>query len=93
MDSHRYLVTSTNSTEPYIMQIAVGESTDLATLVSNELMSETMYVASTNLFDSGVQEIMSSRVATGSKVWARALCIGANAKTISFYFGLHEYEG
>ena len=52
-----------------------------------------MYISGTNNNDSGISEAMSSRVATGTKVWARAACIGATAKTINVYFGIHEYEG
>lgn len=93
MDASRFLITSSSSTEPFCIQIAVGESADLAALVAAEAMSEVMYVASTNLFDEGIQQVATSNVASGSKVWARCICIGANAQTVSLYFGLHEYEG
>ena len=93
MDASEILITGTNSTNPYAIQIACCESSGLAALVASEQMSEAVYIASTNLFDSGVQPIKTVRIPTGTKVWARTVCVGSNGSTLSFYFGLHEYEG
>lgn len=92
-DAHRFLVTTTDSTAVFKVQVIAGESADLAALVSAETFTEAPYVSATNNADSGIGDIMSSRVLTGVKVWARCICIGQNAKTINAYFGLHEYEG
>jgi hypothetical protein len=92
-DAHRYLVTSTNSTSPYIIQIITGESTDFASKLSNEQFTETPYVAATNNNDSGIEDVMTIRVAVGEKVWARCACVGQNGTTLDFYFGIHEYAG
>lgn len=92
-DAHRFLVTATNSTNPYIIQIAGGESADLAALVAAEAFTEAPYIAATNNNDSGISDVMSSRVAAGTKVWARCACIGGNGTTLNAYIGLHEYAG
>jgi hypothetical protein len=92
-DGHEYLVTSTSATATYIVQLAIGESLELADRITNEEFSEVLYVAASNLNDSGVGMVMGSRLPSGSKLWARCACIGQNAKTIDFYIGLHEYEG
>jgi len=92
-DSHRLLVTTTNSTNPFIIQVIAGESADFATKLAAEEFTEAPYVSGTNNNDSGISNIMSSRVTAGVKAWARCACIGANATTISLYFGIHEYQG
>lgn len=92
-DAHRYIVTTTNSTNAYIIQIVAGESADIATNLANEAFSETMYISASNNNDSGIETIKTSRIPTGTKVWVRTACIGGNGTTISLYFGLHEYSG
>jgi len=92
-DAHRFMITATNSTKPYIIQIAAGESAGLAALIATEMFTEIPYIAASNNNDSGISDIMTRRVPVGTKVWARACCIGGNGTTISFYFGIHEYEG
>ena len=37
--------------------------------------------------------VQSVRLAAGTKAWARCVAKGENTGTLSFYFGLHEYEG
>lgn len=92
-DAHRLIVTSTDSTSPFITQIVAGEFADIPTKLADEEYSETPYISATNLNDSGIEEIMVRRALVGEKVWARICCIGQNAKTLNLYFGLHEYEG
>lgn len=92
-DAHRFLVTSTDSTEVFHMQVAAGESADLAAAITAKNYTSFPYIAPTNNNDSGISDIMTSRVPAGVKVWARVICIGQNAKTINAYFGIHEYEG
>ena len=38
-------------------------------------------------------ELMMRRQNAGTKVWARVLAVGADTGTVSFFVGLHEYEG
>lgn len=92
-DLYRLLVTVTNSTEPYIFQIATGESSELAAKVAAGEFTSAPYVAATNSNDAGIADVMDPRDAAGTKVWARVCCIGQNAKTLSAYFGIHEYIG
>ena len=90
-DAHRFMVTSTDSTLPFIIQIATGESAGLAAKIAAEEFTEAPYVSATNNNDSGIQDILSIRISAGEKVWARAACIGGNGNTIDFYYGIHEY--
>ena len=92
-DSHRFMVTTTDSTSPFVVQIVAGESATIAASIIAEEYTEFMYVSGTNNNDSGIGDIMSSRIATGIKAWARCECVGQTAKTLNVYFGIHEYEG
>jgi len=90
-DAHRILVTTTDSTEVFFVQFVIGESADIAALIAAEDFTEFGYISATNNADSGISPIISKRIATGTKVWARCICIGQNAKTINLYVGIHEY--
>jgi hypothetical protein len=92
-DPHRYLITTTDSTSPFILQFATGESAGLATKISNSEYSSFMYISASNNNDSGVEDMMSPRITTGEKVWVRVACIGQTGKTLNGYFGIHEYIG
>lgn len=92
-DGHRFMVIDTNSTNPYIVQIATGESAGLAAKIAAEEFTEAPFISATNNNDSGISDIMSIRVDVGEKVWARCACIGSSGSTFSFYYGFHEYIG
>lgn len=92
-DMHRFIVTTTNSTNIFAIQVCIGESADLAALILAEDFTEFTYISASNNNDSGIEEAMNSRADAGSKVWARCLCINADAKTLSGYYGIHEYIG
>lgn len=92
-DAHRVMVTTTNSTEVFHIQFIVGESSGLAGKVTTKDYTGMGYIAATNNADSGISEIMTKGITVGTKVWARTICIGQDAKTINFYLGLHEYVG
>jgi len=91
MDAHRALVTTTDSTEVFITQFVNGESADIAAKIAAEDFTEVAYISATNNADAGISEVMSKRILSGTKVWARVICIGQNAKTINLYIGIHEY--
>ena len=91
VDAHDILVTTTNSTEPFFIQFVLGESAGIADLILAEDFTEVPYISATNNADSGVEPIINKRIVTGTKIWARTICIGQNAKTINFYVGIHEY--
>jgi hypothetical protein len=92
-DLHRVLITGTDSTVQFIVQIVSGESAGIAAKIAAEDFTEFPYISATNNNDSGISDIMAKRVVAGEKIWARTCCIGQDAKTINCYFGLHEYEG
>lgn len=77
-DAHRFLVTTTNSTSAFIIQIVSGESADIAAKIAAEQFTETPYISATNNSDSGIEELMTIRLAVGIKVWARCACVGQN---------------
>lgn len=91
-DMHRILVTETDSTAPFIIQIVSGESSEIAAKIAAEDFDEVPFVSATNLNDSGISEVIDKRIDSGEKIWMRCACIGENAKTIGFYIGLHEYD-
>jgi len=92
-DLHRFLVTTTNSTSAFIIQVVKGESADIAAKLASEDYSEFPYISATNNADSGINDILDTRVSVGEKLWARCACVGQNGTTIAFYFGIHEYIG
>ena len=92
-DLHLFLVTNTDSTTPFIMQIIKGESADFAAKIAAKDYSTVPYVSVSNNNDSGISFIQQTRVNTGQKLWVRVANIGATGKTLSAYFGLHEYVG
>ena len=92
-DIHRVMVTATNSTNPYIVQIVCGESADIATKLAAQQYTEFGYISASNNNDSGITDVLEPRQLTGCKVWARCACVGGNGTTLAFYFGIHEYAG
>jgi hypothetical protein len=91
-DFHRCLITGTNSTATFIIQIVSGESSEIADKLTAEDFNEFPYISSSNSNDSGISEVIDKRCAVGEKIWMRACCIGQDAKTISLYNGIHEYD-
>ena len=90
-DGHRLMVVSTNSTSQHIIQAAPGESADLAAKIAAKEFTMFPYVAATNQNDSGISDIISGRIDSGTKAWWRVACVGQNATTLDFYLGIHEY--
>lgn len=92
-DQHRFMVIATNSTNSFVIQVVAGESADIAAKIAAEEFSESPYISATNNNDSGINDVMVRRQDAGTKAWARCACIGSSGSTLSFYFGIHEYEG
>lgn len=90
-DLHRAMITSTDSTVQFIVQLIKGESADIAAKLSAEDFTEFPYVSGSNNNDSGITEIIDCRCAVGEKLWARCACVGLTGKVLDFYFGIHEY--
>lgn len=91
-DFHRVLVTATNSTRPFIVQIVSGESSGIVAKLAAEDFDEFPYISATNNNDSGISDVIDKRLNSGEKVWMRCADIGGNATTFNFYIGLHEYD-
>lgn len=90
-DPHRLLFTNAESNESYFLQIANGAS-GAAGLAAGTYTEAAFHPAS-NQIDSGPVDIQTRRIATGTKVWVRCMCPGVNTATLTFYYGIHEYEG
>jgi len=90
-DIHRMRVTALNDSGVYTIQFACGESSELADILTAETFSEILVKRDSASAQTVVEEVIMRRCNTGDKIWARASVVGANAKTISFYYGLHEY--
>jgi len=90
-DGHRFLMSSTNSAGVYAIQLIAGEYVDIPRRLANKEYTTAPYTASTTANDAGIYDFMSRRIPAGAKVWARAAGVGLNGKTLSFYFGFHEY--
>lgn len=90
-DAHRILVTTTNSTNAFVIQIVIGESSDIAAKLLAKDYNVVPFISATNNADSGITDIISKRITAGTKVWARCACVGANGTNINFYIGIHEY--
>lgn len=91
-DLHRVLITTTNSTSPFVIQIVEGESADIAAKIAAEDFTEFPYIAPTNNNDSGIAHLIDILANAGLKHWARCCDIGRDGTNINFYFGLHEYD-
>jgi hypothetical protein len=91
-DFHRVLVTGTNSTRPFNIQIIIGESSGFAAKLLAEDFDEFPYISATNNNDSGINETIDKRYVVGEKVWMRCVDIGGNGTNINFYIGVHEYD-
>jgi hypothetical protein len=86
------LITTTDSTTAFIIQIVTGESADIAAKIVTENFYEFPHVAATNANDGGIIEIGTPNIVSGKKVWARACCLNESAKTINLYFAIKEFE-
>ena len=92
IDAHRVMGTTTDSTSPFFVQFVIGESADIAAKIAAKQYTEFGYIAATNANDAGITNILTFDMDVGTKVWARCICIGQNAKTINFYVGVHEHD-
>lgn len=90
-DLHRILFTATEKNALYYFQLAYGEDADAAVTAGN--YTEVGFVPASNQIDSGPVNIQTRRENVGTKVWARCMAPGEDTGTMSFIFGLHEYEG
>ena len=91
-DPHEIVITYTEKAGTYFLQITRGDSgaAGLAAGTYTEVVYESDSVGAKA---AGITKIQTGRAPSGSKLWARALCVGENTAEIKFYCGIHEYEG
>jgi len=88
-DPHSIVISSTERTATYFVQLARGDSG--AAGLSAGTYTEFVYSASTNKY-SGIISMQTGRAPVGAKLWARCMCPGQDTGTMNFYLGIHEYE-
>lgn len=91
-DAAEVLITAVNDNAMYVVQISWGESTALAGNLTSGEYTEFPVKRDSASIQSSKETIPMKPLPVGTKLWARTLCIGQNAKTLSFYFGVHEYK-
>jgi hypothetical protein len=89
-DLHHFHVVDANDASMFRIQIGFGES-GAAALASLDITEQCYMREAAN--NTAVQtQIISKRQDVGTKAWIRVWCVGANAKTLSLAFGIHEYD-
>lgn len=86
-DAHRIMIEDVSTTATTFVRFYTGES------ASRVFLTEVVIKAQTNQIDSGPIEIQMLRVPFNVKLWAQCMTPGEDAKTVSFYYGIHGYEG
>jgi len=91
-DGHRWLITAVEHANAiYLVQVAAGTS-GAAGLTAGTYSEFVVKPITTNArsFPGWIQ---SRRLPAGTRVWVRVWAVGQNTGTLSFFFGIHEYEG
>jgi len=78
-----------NST--HFIQFAFGAST--AALISSGSYTEIVYKPQATNTEEIPYPFITRRQNAGTKCWARVRAVGADTGTVSFFVGIHEYEG
>ena len=90
-DPHEMLIASAQEETVYMIQFARGAS-GAAGLAAGTYTELVVGVDATKKFKS-ITSVQTGRAPAGSLLWARCIAMGQNTGTLSFYFGLHEYQG
>ena len=85
------IVSHEHNTNVYALQLAYGESTELAAKLTAENFGDDMIVTGAGNSETGPTDIDSMRVPAGQKVWLRIWAKGQNTGTLDVYPGIHEY--
>lgn len=91
-DPHIVNITAANFTGTYFMQFVYGESADLDQKITDKDYFSHIYIADSASVKASSEPTQSRRVPAGQKLWVRIMVNLQNAKTLDFFFGLHEYE-
>lgn len=92
-DLHNLLVSDSNFAGVYYIQIAFGESADLAAKITAKTYTALIYNAVAATSRAVSIPVMTRRQTAGTKAWVRIMVPSQNGKTLNFYIGGHEYEG
>lgn len=93
-DFHKVLIHGhERNTNMYVMQMASGESADLAAKLVSEDFTELTLVTGGGTSEVGAIDFKDIRCDAGDKVWARIWADGQNTGWLDFYIGIHEYIG
>jgi len=91
-DPHRFMVTAAeHDNTTYLVQIASGTSGDVGLAAGT--YTETVFHTTGNKVGAVPAFIQTVRIAAGTKAWVRLWARTKDTGTLTFYFGLHEYEG
>jgi hypothetical protein len=90
-DVHQINISSATSTTPYKLRFVYGTGT-LADAIAAGQFTETMIRVSSDVGRMGTSAIRMPRLAAGTQVWVQCKNATNNA-TVTFFVGLHEYEG
>lgn len=91
-DLHRIQVVAVESANAtHFVQIAFGSS-GAAALTAGTYTEFVFHPQSVQGAET-ILDVQTRRILAGVKGWVRLLARGQNTSTMSFYFGLHEYEG
>ena len=90
-DFHRIFVNDTERTAWHFLQFAFG-ATGAGAYTAGEF-TELVFEPASNQIEESPIEVWTKRQDAGTKAWARAFIPGLDTGTVTFFLGLHEYEG
>lgn len=91
-DLHRLMITDVEK-DGAVHFIQIGFGTSGAQALTDGTYTEVVYKPQATNTEETPVAIQTRRQAAGTKAWARVLSYDQNTGTVSFYFGLHNYEG
>ncbi len=89
-DIHRIVVSATESNVRYRLRLAWG--TSYAAAISANDFTEIEFMPTSNQADNGPANLIVDQIAVGTKIFAAVWAIGQNTSTISFNYGILEYN-
>jgi hypothetical protein len=90
-DFHRLAIVNIERSFHYFVQVALGASA--AAALSSGDFSDLVYEAPSAATGEAPILVQTRRKAAATKAWIRCICPGQDTATMSFFIGLHEYEG
>jgi len=92
-DLHRIFVESVEKDDHHILQIGFGASGAAALSAEDYLELVFKPTGAGALSEPGPIQVNSRRQNVGTKAWARVLAPSQNTSIVTFFVGIHEYEG